>query len=243
MVHWRESVNPEIKAHFERLVTKSAQHKEAYEQSKQGAIAQLWTANAIQEKELDELREKIALLEKAIGILAEKGRIGEQAAMKTKFLEKALAEISGKRPEEEKIDANKAMREVISRKAVVKEIKEEQKAKETEAEPETYNSESKTCRFEDEDKILCRHEDLKKEPGWLYFISKEGNLARVPMSRGAENEKFKQEILHECKIQREPEWLYYVDKHMNAARANRDRKTSEDKKESPRALKKVLKNL
>jgi hypothetical protein len=120
MSHWRESVNPELKAHFERLVTKSAQHKETYEQAKHSAIAQLWTANAIQEKELDELRAKIALLEKAIGILAEKGKITEQTAMKTKFLEKALAEISGKRHEEEKIDANKAMREVISRKTVVK---------------------------------------------------------------------------------------------------------------------------
>ncbi|MEK6864449.1 MAG: hypothetical protein AABX27_04100, partial [Nanoarchaeota archaeon] len=124
MAHWRESVNPELKAHFERLVTKSAQHKETYEQAKHSAIAQLWTANAIQEKELDELRAKIELLERAIGILAEKGRVGEQTAMKTKFLEKALAEISGKRPEEvlenrrfsaprdevsmEKIDANKA---------------------------------------------------------------------------------------------------------------------------------------
>ncbi|MFA5887876.1 MAG: hypothetical protein WC852_04155 [Candidatus Nanoarchaeia archaeon] len=120
MAHWRESINPEIKAHFERLVTKSAEHKEAYEQSKQGAIAQLWTANAIQEKELDELRSKIELLEKAIGILGEKGKLTEQTAMKTRFLEKALAEISGKRSEGEKIDANKAMREVISRKAVVK---------------------------------------------------------------------------------------------------------------------------
>ena len=277
MAHWRESVNPELKAHFERLVTKSAEHKESYEQAKHSAIAQLWTANAIQEKELDELRAKITLLERAIRILAEKGRVGEQTAMKTKFLEKALAEISGKRPEEvlenrrfsaprdevsmEKIDANKAMREVISRKAVVKETKNEaQKTKEAEIiDDETDDEEDEeddeepeeekraagivSCSCPNDEKILCRHEGMKKEPGYLYFISKEGNLGRVPMSRGAENEKFKQEILHRCNIKRESEWLYYVDKNMNAARAKMVRKNPEGKKESPAKLKKVLKKL
>ncbi len=277
MAHWRESVNPELKAHFERLVTKSAQHKETYEQAKHSAIAQLWTANAIQEKELDELRAKIELLEKAIGILGEKGKITEQTAMKTRFLEKALAEISGKRPEEDKIDANKAMREVISRKAVVKENKNEaqitkeadmtddetddEEDEEDEEEPEEVlenrrfsaprdevSMEKKaagivSCSCPNDEKILCRHEGMKKEPGYLYFISKEGNLGRVPMSRGAENEKFKQEILHQCNIKRESEWLYYVDKNMNAARAKMVRKTPEGKKESPAKLKKVLKKL
>lgn len=242
MAHWRESVNPELKTHFERLVTKSAEHKGTYENAKQSAIAQLWTANAIQEKELDEMRTKIELLEKAIGVLAEKGRIGEQTAMKTRFLEKALAEISGKRPEEEKIDANKAMREVISRKAVVKEAVEEAESK---AEG------SKTCAEEDSN-ILCRHPDIVKEKGYLHYISKEGNLARVPMSRGAETEKGKQEILHQCNIQRESEWLYYVDKEMNAARAKMVRKNSEGNTEEKPAqkqkngaqeLKKALKNL
>lgn len=115
MAHWREDINPEIKEHFEKLVSKSVQHKETYEKAKDKAVAQLWTVNAIQAKELDELRMKIAVLEKAITVLSEKGKIAEQAALKAKFLEKALMDITGKKAGKETIDANKAMREVISR--------------------------------------------------------------------------------------------------------------------------------
>ncbi|MDI6737486.1 MAG: hypothetical protein QME12_03125, partial [Nanoarchaeota archaeon] len=229
MAHWRESVNPEIKAHFERLVTKSAHHKEAYENARQSAIAQLWTANAIQEKELDELREKIALLEKAVQVLAGKGKLAEQAVMKANFVEKALTEITGKKPEEEKIDANKAMRDVISRVRVARKMDNEMQNAEKKEEAMPVPG-SCICNEEDSN-VLCRHPNLVKEKGYLYYISKEGNLARVPMSRGSEKEKGKQEILHQCNIKRENEWLYYVDKQMNAAKAKMERK--EAKKESP----------
>ncbi|HII15265.1 MAG TPA: hypothetical protein HA362_03040 [Nanoarchaeota archaeon] len=161
MAHWRENIDPEIKGHFEKLVAESAKHKEAYGKSNDQAIAQLWTANAIQEKRLAELQEKIDVLEKAIRVLAGKGKLAEQAAMKTRFLEKALAEISGPKKEEvlenrrfsaprdevsmEKIDANKVMREVISRKAVKKE-----EAAETEEEPDEENGDEEDDEEEEE---------------------------------------------------------------------------------------------
>ena len=127
MAHWREGISPEIKGHFERLVSESAKHKETYEKAKDQALAQLWTANAIQEKKLSEMQAKIDLLERAIKVLAGKGKVAEQAALKANFLEKALAEISGGKKEKEVpgIDANKAMREVISRPPVEKQPEEE----------------------------------------------------------------------------------------------------------------------
>ncbi len=241
MAHWREGLNPEIKAHFEKLIVKSAQHKESYENAKERAIAQLWTANAIQEKELYELRAKIEILEKAISVLSEKGKLAEQAALKAKFLEKALKEIAGKKVfNDDGIDANKAMREVVSRK-IMKEAAESKKEKseEKEADAETeeeeavkeWNKEPANSNNHDET-ILCRHPDIVKEPGYLYYINKEGHLTRVPMVRGrAQDEKSEPEVLHKCGIQRKPEWLYYVDKQMNAARAKMVRKAGEGKKE------------
>ena len=62
----------------------------------------------------------------------------------------------------EKIDANKAMREVISRKAVVK------KADMTDDEEDEEDDEEKraagivSCSCPNDEKILCRHEGMKK---------------------------------------------------------------------------------
>lgn len=80
------------------------------------------------------------------------------------------------------------------------------------------------CFFEQTDGMLCRHRGIVKEEGYLYFINKDGNLARVPMARGRSTEKPEQEVLHECRIKREPGWLYYVDRDMNIARAKMARK-------------------
>ncbi|MDD4877759.1 MAG: nitroreductase family protein [Candidatus Nanoarchaeia archaeon] len=80
------------------------------------------------------------------------------------------------------------------------------------------------CFFEKTDGMLCRHSGLFKEKGYLYFLDKDGNLARAKMARGRSAEKPEQEVLHECRIKREPGWLYYVDRDMNIARAKMARK-------------------
>lgn len=81
------------------------------------------------------------------------------------------------------------------------------------------------CFFEQTGNILCRHHDLIKEQGYLYFVNKEGNLARAPMARGRSEEKPEQEVIHQCRIKKEPGWLYYIDREMNIARAKMARKS------------------
>ncbi len=65
-------------------------------------------------------------------------------------------------------------------------------------------------------KVVCKHPDLKRESGYLYFVNKKGNLARAKMARGGGKKKSKpkQEVLHKCGIEREQGMLYYVGKDM-----------------------------
>ena len=59
--------------------------------------------------------------------------------------------------------------------------------------------------------IVCKH-TLKRESGYLYFVNKLGDCARVKMKRPGMKGGFKQETLHACHIKRQPGMLYYVDK-------------------------------
>jgi len=59
---------------------------------------------------------------------------------------------------------------------------------------------------------------IKREPGFLYFIDKGGNVARCKMARRGQKTDKKQEIVHKSGIKRESGWLYFVDKEGNAAR-------------------------
>lgn len=107
MADWRDEVDPLIKDYLEKLVAESARHRKEYEKAPNKPVAQLWVSNAILQKQVVEL------------------------SLKLKFLEKAMADIHGKKKEDgEKIDADKAMRDVISRKALKKEEKEESKKEE-----------------------------------------------------------------------------------------------------------------
>lgn len=60
---------------------------------------------------------------------------------------------------------------------------------------------------------------VKKEPGYLYFVDKNGNVARVPMARGKNRPKGKKEIVAKAGVTKEPGYLYFVDKNGNVARA------------------------
>lgn len=66
--------------------------------------------------------------------------------------------------------------------------------------------------------VLCKC-GIKREPGYLYFIDKRGDVARVKMARRGQKIDRKQEVLVKTGIKREEGYLYFVDKNGNAARA------------------------
>jgi hypothetical protein len=71
--------------------------------------------------------------------------------------------------------------------------------------------------------ILCKC-GIKRQTGYLYFIDKKGNAARVEMARTGKKTSKKQEVVHACGIKREDGYLYFIDKKGNAARAKMARK-------------------
>ena len=64
---------------------------------------------------------------------------------------------------------------------------------------------------------------VKRVPGYLYFVDKKGNCARVNMKRPGKPYRKKVEVLHKCGIKREEGYLYYVDKKGNVAKAKMKR--------------------
>ena len=66
--------------------------------------------------------------------------------------------------------------------------------------------------------VLCNAK-VKREKGYLYFVDKKGNAARVQMARAGKKTSKKQEVLHKCGVKREKGWLYYIDKAGCTARA------------------------
>ncbi len=70
--------------------------------------------------------------------------------------------------------------------------------------------------------VVCKC-GIKRESGYLYFINKDGNSARVAMARAGQKSSKKQEIVHKCGIKRKDGYLYFVDKNGNAACAKMQR--------------------
>lgn len=66
---------------------------------------------------------------------------------------------------------------------------------------------------------------VKREPGYLYFLDKKGNVARTKMARGGGKKgKQKQEILFKAGVKRQEGFLYYIDAKGNVCRAKMARK-------------------
>lgn len=65
---------------------------------------------------------------------------------------------------------------------------------------------------------------IQRESGYLYFINKDGNAARVKMARKGQKTDKTQEVVHECNITREEGYLYYIDKGGNAAKTKMARR-------------------
>lgn len=70
--------------------------------------------------------------------------------------------------------------------------------------------------------VVCRC-GVKREPGYLYFVNKQGNCARVAMARAGKKSSKKQEVLHRCGLKRKEGYLYYVDKKGNVVMTKMNR--------------------
>ncbi len=59
---------------------------------------------------------------------------------------------------------------------------------------------------------------VKKEKGYLYYLDKNGNVARSKMARGGEKGGGAQ-VVAETKVKREKGYLYFIDKNGDVSRA------------------------
>lgn len=91
MKSWRDKVDPVLRDHLEALVSESVMHRDAYKFSPDTANAQLWCALSLLQKQVFDQRLKI------------------------KFLEKALQDTLGKKPEKDSEDPEKALKDVLKR--------------------------------------------------------------------------------------------------------------------------------
>ena len=60
---------------------------------------------------------------------------------------------------------------------------------------------------------------IKREKGYLYFINKAGDVAKVQMARSGQKTSKKQEVVAKVGVKRKQGYLYFVDKSGNVAEA------------------------
>ena len=61
---------------------------------------------------------------------------------------------------------------------------------------------------------------IKRESGYLYYLDKNGDLARAPMARaGQKGGKKKPEVVAKAGVKREKGYMYFMDKDGDVARA------------------------
>lgn len=58
----------------------------------------------------------------------------------------------------------------------------------------------------------------KKEPGYLYFVDKQGDISRAKMARAGKKGGSPQKVA-KCGVKREEGYLYFVDKQGDVSRA------------------------
>ncbi len=64
---------------------------------------------------------------------------------------------------------------------------------------------------------------IKREGGYLYFLNKAGDVARVKMARAGQKSSTKQEVVAKAGIKRKDGYLYYIDKVGNICEAQMQR--------------------
>jgi len=65
--------------------------------------------------------------------------------------------------------------------------------------------------------------DIKKEEGYLYFVDKDGDVARVKMARGRKKGGKPQKVA-KVGVKKEDGYLYFIDKDGDIARAKMARR-------------------
>ena len=64
---------------------------------------------------------------------------------------------------------------------------------------------------------------IKREKGFLYFLDKKGNVAKVAMKRAGKKADKKQTVVAKTGIKRKTGYLYFIDKKGNVAEAKMQR--------------------
>ena len=64
---------------------------------------------------------------------------------------------------------------------------------------------------------------VKREKGYLYFLDKKGNVAKVQMKRAGKKTNKTQTVVAKCGIKRKTGYLYYLDKAGNVCEAKMQR--------------------
>lgn len=60
---------------------------------------------------------------------------------------------------------------------------------------------------------------VKRQKGYLYFITKKGDVGRAKMARGGKKGGGKIEVVAEAGVKKEKGYLYFLDKAGNISRA------------------------
>ncbi len=60
---------------------------------------------------------------------------------------------------------------------------------------------------------------VKKQDGYLYFVTKAGDVGRAKMARGRKGKAGKSETVAKVGVKKHSGYLYFVDKHGDISRA------------------------
>ena len=66
---------------------------------------------------------------------------------------------------------------------------------------------------------VVKHTSVSKEPGYLYYLDKDGDVSRTKMARGGKKTGAGPEKVKIAGVSRDEGYLYFIDKGGNVARA------------------------
>ena len=64
---------------------------------------------------------------------------------------------------------------------------------------------------------------VKRQAGYLYFLNKAGDVARVQMARSGTKTSKKQDVVAKAGVKRKQGFLYYIDRQGNVCEAKMQR--------------------